>query len=80
MLQWGRSLIPAESRFKAIIQLLHVVASMGPQFNPCGKQIAKKFARDWLEALQWGRSLIPAEGIAFKNFTGYCFRFNGAAV
>ena len=37
-LQWGRSLIPAEGSIRQV-RLNGNQASMGPQFNPCGRPV-----------------------------------------
>ena len=62
-LQWGRSLIPAEGgkSHDNMRQRQGSPASMGPQFNPCGR-LRWPHTRTAMTGLQWGRSLIPAEG------------------
>ena len=54
MLQWGRSLIPAEGSDAELQRYLSRVASMGPQFNPCGRKVV-----DVVEVVALAASMGP---------------------
>ena len=57
-LQWGRSLIPAEVEIVDVVEVVALAASMGPQFNPCGR-CRKNRRIIGMVKLQWGPQFNP---------------------
>ncbi len=60
MLQWGRTLMSAESPGKLILKLGAGHASMGPHSDECGIWLDYPI-QQVTAMLQWGRTLMSAE-------------------